>query len=110
MPHYISQWSFTAAQAKALVENPQDREPAARALIEAFGGRLLCYYFMIGERDGVLISEFPDNESAVGCTMRACASGAFAAFESRALMTSAEAQRAMAKARGAAGAYRPPSG
>lgn len=110
MPHYISQWSFTAAQTKALVDNPQDREAAARKLVEAFGGRLLSYFFMIGERDGLLISEFPDNESAVGCTMRACASGAFATFESRALLTSAEAQRAMQKASGAAAAYRPPSG
>lgn len=110
MPHYISQWSFAAAQVKALVDNPQDRESAARQLVEAFGGRLLCYFFMIGERDGVLISEFPDNESAVGCTMRAAASGAFTAFESRALLTPAEAQRAMQKARTSAAAYRPPSG
>ena len=50
MPHFISQWSFTAAQAKALVDNPQDREAAARRLVEAFGGRLVGYYFMIGER------------------------------------------------------------
>lgn len=108
MPHYISQWSFTAAQTKALVDNPQNRESAARQLVEACGGRMLCYFFMIGERDGVLIAEFPDNESAVGCAMRAGASGAFAAFESRALLTAAEAEQAMRKA--ATAAYRPPSG
>ncbi|MBR0680545.1 GYD domain-containing protein [Roseomonas eburnea] len=110
MPHYMLQWSFTPAQAKAMTENPQDREGPARQVIEGFGGRLVCYFFMLGERDGVAIVEFPDNESAVACSMRVGSSGAFAAFETHALLTSAEAQRAMQKVKSAGVAYRPPSG
>ena len=110
MPHFMKQLSFTAAQTRALVENPQDREAAARRVIEAFGGRLVCLYFMFGERDIVLVAEFPDAESAAACSLRVCASGAFSAFETHALLTAAEAQRAMQKARTATDAYRPPAG
>ena len=110
MPHYMMQWSFTAAQAKALVENPQDRGPPARQVVEAFGGRLLCYFFMLGERDGMLVAEFPDSQSAAACSMRVGASGAFAAFETHALLTPAEAMQAMQKVKASAVAYRPPGG
>ena len=110
MPHYMYQWSFTTEQAKALVDNPQDRESAAGQLIKAFGGRMVCYFFMMGERDGVAIAEFPDNESAVACSMRAASSGAFNAFETHALLTATEAQKAMQRVKSATFAYRPPSG
>ncbi|GGJ03029.1 hypothetical protein GCM10011320_07390 [Neoroseomonas lacus] len=110
MPHFMYEWSFTAAQAKALVENPQDREAPARQVVEAFGGRLLCYYFMLGKRDGMLVAEFPDTESAAACSMRVASSGAFTAFRTHALMTSAEAQRSMQKVKAASFAYHPPAG
>ena len=82
----------------------------ARQVIEGFGGRLLCYFFMLGRRDGVAIAEFPDNESAVACSMRVASSGAFAAFETHALLTSVEAQQAMQKVKSTAAAYWPPLG
>jgi uncharacterized protein with GYD domain len=110
MPHYLLQWSFTAAQAKAMTDAPQDREVAARQVIEGFGGRLHGYWFMLGKRDGLAVAEFPDTESAAACSMRVSSSGAFAAFETHALLTSAEAQRAMQKVKSAAVAYRPPAG
>lgn len=110
MPHYLFQWSFTAAQAKAMGDNPQDREPPARQVIEAFGGRMHCYFFMLGKRDGMCVAEFPDTESATACSMRVAASNAFSAFETHVLMTSAEAQRAMQKVKTAAYGYRPPAG
>ncbi|WP_170979467.1 GYD domain-containing protein [Roseomonas sp. HF4] len=110
MPHYLVQFSFATVQVKGLVDKPQDREAAARQVVEAFGGRLECYYFMFGEFDGVGIAEFPDNESAAGFSMRVGSSGAFAAFQTHALLTAAEGQRAMEKAKSTGGGYRPPAG
>lgn len=110
MPHYLLQWSFAPDQAKALTEKPQDREGPARQVIEGFGGRLLAYYFMLGEHDGIGIAELPDNETAAALSMRLGASGAFASFATHALLTSAEAQRAMQKVKTAKVAYKPPSG
>src|SRR5260370_12491026 len=108
MPTLEMRWMFKDTSIKAMTDNPQDRESAARQLVEGFGGKLLCYYFMLGEYDGVAIVEFPDNESAAATSMRVTSTGAFLRFETHALMSAAEAQRAMAKAKSAAVAYKPP--
>src|SRR5687767_11205100 len=89
MAMYEMRWMFNGAAIGAMTDRPQDREGPARELIESFGGKLHHYYFMLG------IVEFPDNTSAAACSMRASASGAFARFETHALMTTQEAQRAM---------------
>jgi len=110
MPHYLVQFSFATAQVKGLVDKPQDREAAARQVVEAFGGRLECCYFMFGEFDGVGIAEIPDNETAAAFSMRGGSTGAFAAFQTHALLSSAKAQRATQKAKSTGGNYRPPAG
>lgn len=109
MPMYELRWMFNSATIRMMTERPQDRERPATELIEAYGGRLQNYYFMLGEYDGLAIAEFPDNASAAACSMRASASGAFARFETHALMTSQEAQRAMQKVKDNAFAYRAPN-
>jgi uncharacterized protein with GYD domain len=98
MSHYLIRWQFKNAAAKSLVDKPQDRTPPARGLIEEFDGQLLCYYFALGEYDGIAICEFPDTVSVAACSMKAAATGAFARFETIALLTAAEAKEAMKKA------------
>ena len=110
MPHYLMRWNFKDAQIKAMTETPQDREAAARQVVEGLGGRLLGYYFMLGEYDGVAIVEFPDHEGAAALSMRVTSTGTFARFETHALLTAQEAQRAMQKVKTAGAAYRPPAG
>ncbi len=61
MPHYMLRWQLNTDSAKNFIAKPQDRTAAATTLIEGFGGRLLSYYFALGEYDGVGICEFPDN-------------------------------------------------
>ena len=108
MPTYELRWMFKDATVRSMTERPQDREAPARELIEGFGGRMHHYYFMLGEYDGLAIAEFPDSASAVACSMRASASGAFARFETHALVTAEEAQRAMQMVKDRAVAYRAP--
>ena len=109
MAFFQLRWSFAPAAVRAMTEKPQDREPAARTLIEGYGGKLHSYYFMFGEYDGMAIVEFPDAESAAASSMRAGATGAFARFETHALMTPHEAQRAMEKVNKVQVAYRAPN-
>jgi uncharacterized protein with GYD domain len=101
MSHYLIRWQFKDATAKALVDTPQHRTEQARALIEGFDGKLLCYYFALGEYDGLAICEFPDTMSVAACSMKAAATGAFARFETMALLTATEAKEAMQKAKDA---------
>src|ERR1700693_2073618 len=99
MAHYLLRWQFKDATTKALVDKPQDRTAPARALIEGFGGKMLCYYFGFGEDDGVAICDFPDAIPRAPCAMRPAATGAFARFETTALLTATEAEAAMKKAK-----------
>jgi uncharacterized protein with GYD domain len=108
MSHYMMRWQFTAASAKALVEKPHDRTGAARALVEAFGGKLLSYYFSSGEYDAFAISEFPDNTAVAACSMAATATGAFTRFETTLLLTATEAEAAMKRAHDTKTGYKPP--
>jgi len=109
MSHYLIRWQFKDATAKALVDKPQNRTAPARALIEGFGGKLQCYYFALGEYDGVAICEFPDNVAVAACSMKAAATGAFARFETMALLTAAEAETAMKKDKEAKVEYKAPN-
>ena len=109
MPHYMLRWQFKDATAKAMVDKPQDRTAPARTLIEGFGGKMLSYYFTLGEYDGLGICEFPDAIAVTACSMRATATGAFARFESMALLTAAEAETAMKQANEAKLDYRAPN-
>ena len=96
MSHYMVRWQFTdISRLKALVEKPQDRTGASRALIEGFGGKLLSYYFSFGEYDGFSMSEFPDNTAVAACSMAATATGALHRFETTMLSAATEAEAAM---------------
>ena len=98
MAHYMARWQFNGSNIKGFIENPRDRSQVAKALIEAFGGKMLCYYFSLGDYDGLAICEFPDLLSASACSMRASSSGAFSRFETTVLLTAQEAEAAMKKA------------
>ena len=99
MSHYLIRWRFTDEAAKSLVETPQNRTAPARELIEGFDGQLLSYYFVLGEYDGLAICDFPDTVSVAACSMKAASTGAFARFETMALLTATEAKEAMKKAK-----------
>ena len=111
MPHYMFRFSLTAAATKALTDTPQDRSAAAKQVIEAFGGRMVSYYFMLGEYDGFVVTEFPDAISAAAASLRVGGTGNFTRFETHVLLTPAEAMQAMQKVKDAGpGNYRPPAG
>jgi uncharacterized protein with GYD domain len=109
MSSYLIRWQFKDATVKALVDSPQNRTASACALIEGFGGKLLSYYLALGEYDGLGICEFPDTVSVAARSMKAAATGAFARFETMALLTAAEAEEAMKKAKGATVDYTAPN-
>ena len=109
MAHYMLRWQLSSDSAKNFVAKPQDRTAPAKALIGGFGGTLLCYYFALGEYDGVGIVEFPDNVSATACSMKAASTGAFSRFETTVLLTAQEAEAAMKQAKGAKVRYRAPN-
>ena len=110
MPHYMFQGRYSTAAIKAMLDKPQDREAAGRALVESLGGKLHSMFFCFGSDDIVAIIEAPDDSAAAACSMALGASGAFSGGATTKLLTTAEAMEAMKLAGSAAKGYRPPTG
>lgn len=110
MAHYLFQASYTPAALKAMVNDPQDREAAARPLIEAVGGKLHHLFFCFGKDDVLALIEAPDDEAMSAVALAVGASGAFSSGRTTKLLTSAEAMASMAVAKTASGSYTPATG
>lgn len=110
MPMYMFKGRYTSAAFKAMVDTPQDREAAARPLIEAVGGKLHNLFFCFGEDDVLAIVEAPNDEAMAAAAMAIGASGAMSAGSTSRLMTAKEAMEVMKAAKGAGAKYRPATG
>lgn len=109
MPYYLFSARYSAAAIKAMVDNPQDREKAARTVVEAVGGKLHHMFFCFGQDDIVALIEAPDDKTMAAGSLAIGASGAFSGGATTKLMTTAEAMQAMGVAKKAAAAYKPPT-
>ena len=110
MPYYMFQGRYSTGAIKAMIDNPQDREAAGRALVEAVGGKLHQFFFSFGTDDVVAIIEAPDDNAIAACSLALGASGALSGGATTKLMTSAEAMAAMSAAKSASQSYKPATG
>jgi uncharacterized protein with GYD domain len=108
VPLYLIRLKQSAETSTRLIEKPEDRREAARALIEAGGGSLEGYWYAFGEHDVVVLTEFPDNVSAAAILSKVAASGAWSGGETTVLLTVEEMVEAYTRA--GAVEYRPPGG
>jgi uncharacterized protein with GYD domain len=107
MSYYLFQATYTREAIATMVQNPQDRAQAVRAVIEKAGGRVEGFWFAFGEYDTVEIIELRDNVDAVAFSMAVSAGGALKAIKTTPLLTMDQAVAAMKKA--SMFGYRPPS-
>jgi uncharacterized protein with GYD domain len=110
MPFYMVQGRYTQGAIKNLISNPEDRSKAAAAFMKAAGGKLHQYFMCFGDYDFMTVSEFPNDEAAVACSMAGGAAGHLCDLKTTKLMTPAEAMKAMALAATAAKSLPPPKG
>ena len=101
MPQYMLQFAYTADAWAALTSNPTDRSTAIKALAEKMGGRLINLYYTMGEYDGVVILEAPDDTTAMAIVLAAAAPGHLKTTRTTRLIPPSEAVAAMRKAQGA---------
>ena len=64
MPAYISLFNFTE-QGIHTAKDTLKRAEAARAAAAAAGGRVIGIWYLMGQYDGIIISESPDEATAV---------------------------------------------
>ena len=110
MAFYMFSGSYSTESIKAMVDNPQDREAAARAVIEELGGKLHGFFFCFDQNDVIAIIEIEDDVAMAACSMLIGSSGALSHGSTTKLMTSADAMTAMGRAKGALDSYNSPGG
>jgi uncharacterized protein with GYD domain len=108
MPTYLTVFTYSKDSWRRMVEAPEDRAAASRALVEAAGGSMVGFYWMLGEHDGLAIYEAPDAETAAAVNAAVAASGRVIGHRTTQLLTSDEARRALETAKVLTQAYRPP--
>ena len=72
MPTYVTLFNYSTEGFKDL--NEEGRQQQIR-LIESQGGRVIGAYGLMGEWDVLLITEFPDEKSAMRALVTTCQSG-----------------------------------
>jgi uncharacterized protein with GYD domain len=74
MGHYVSLIRYTQQGVAKIKESPA-RLDAARKAAEAAGGKITDWYLTMGKYDAVIISEFPNDETAAKFLLAAGAAG-----------------------------------
>jgi uncharacterized protein with GYD domain len=108
MPLFITYASYSHSGVKGLVNKPEDRSGAVKAVVEKAGGKLVALYNTTGSNDVVLVSELPDGSDAVAMGMAVAASGALSKIETVRAWTPAEFKAVVEKAARVASGYTPP--
>lgn len=76
MAKYMSTGSYTVDGIKGVLkEGGSGRRDAVAAAIKAMGGHMEAYYFAFGENDVVVISDLPDNVTALALSMGIASTG-----------------------------------
>lgn len=107
MPQYMLQFSYTGETWAALTQKPVDRTKAIQSLAETLGGNLVSFHYTMGEFDGQVIMDAPNDVTAMAIVIRAIGAGHLRSTKTTRLYTTQEATRAMKKAAGAS--YAAPS-
>jgi uncharacterized protein with GYD domain len=109
MPHFMVSCNYSAEAKNALIANPVDRTKAASAAVEAVGGKLHSAFMTFGETDIIVIYEAPDVIASAALAMTLGASGGFSSIKTTALLTTAEAVKALKMSGETKAAYKPPT-
>src|SRR5712664_2355377 len=108
MPLFITYASYSHSGVKGLVNKPEDRSGAVKALIEKAGGKLIALYNTSCSYVVVFVSKRADGSDSVAMGMAVAASGALSKIETVRAWTPGEFKGIAEKAAQMAGAYTPP--
>ncbi|HEV7777935.1 MAG TPA: GYD domain-containing protein [Luteibacter sp.] len=99
MPFYMHQWTYKDQHIRRMLTEGKDRAEIIRVAIEAFGGQLHSFFYSFGHYDGVAISSFPDQETALACGMAIFGEGRLITVDTTVLIEPDEGVRAMTRAK-----------
>lgn len=98
MPHYMTQFSYTADAWKALTHSPTNRLDVFNAMAQKAGVKVIAAYYAFGDYDGLIITEAPDDKTAAATVIAAMSPGHLRSVKTTVLMTGEETVEALKKA------------
>jgi len=98
MNRFMIQASYTKEAVASLVGQPEDRSEVVRPLIEQLGGRLIDFYFCLGDYDVVLIADLPNDTAALAFDMAVVVPGHIEKVKTTVLLTGEQTVMAMKEA------------
>jgi len=98
MATYMTQFSYTGEAWAALAKNPANRREGIQKLFDAVGGKLIELYYCLGEYDGVVIAEAPDDAAVVSALVAVVGAGHIKAIRTTKLLSADEMVAALQKA------------
>lgn len=108
MPTFIVTGNYTASAIQGMLKNPSDREAAARAIVEASGGKLETFYLTTGDSDFSIKVTIDDAADLMAGLMATAASGSVSNLKTIRAFTSSEFTEMQKKAGQIAKSYKAP--
>jgi len=100
MALYMTQFSYTPEAWAAFSKHPEDRTKAVQGLAQKLGCRVEALYYALGEHDGFVIIEAPDETTVTAFIIAAMAPGHLRTTKTTVLMRPSTIAAAMKKAAG----------
>ena len=98
MTLYMAQFAYTSEAWAAFTKHPEDRTPAVEALVEKLGCQFEAFYYSLGDYDGLVILDAPDEATVTAFVLAAIAPGHIKATKTTVLMSPGNMFNAMKKA------------
>ena len=100
MPVFMTQFAYTPEAWAAFTKNPENRTKALQDLAQKFGARFEALYYSLGDYDGFVILEAPDETTGTAMVLAAIAPGHLRATKTTVLLRPEAMVEAMKKASG----------
>lgn len=98
MGFYMVQAAYTSEAWAAMTKKSQDRSATVKELAQKLGGRVVNFYFCMGEYDVVTVMELHDETDAMAASLAALSAGHLKDIKTTRLFTIEESMEAMRKA------------
>ncbi len=109
MPRFIVTGCYTASAMKGMIAKPSDRGAAAKAIVDAAGGKLESYYVTTGPTDFMMTLVTDDVTEVLAGLMVAGGAGVISNVQTIRAFTSDEFTQMQKKAASLASSYHAPS-
>ena len=95
MATFMTEAKLSEETLAVLSDKPSDRKKEVKKVIDAYGGKLISFYWMFGEYDVVTIYDAPNNSVAMAILLTLSAGGNVASHRTTPLIANDQAMKAM---------------